>query len=646
MTKRATQEIFDGERSRHLTKIDDNFVKSNVTLKKTTLRNNEYYGLQQVYDKLYFESTKNVTFNNLVDLIKDDRNLLLAFRNIKTNGGSVTPGVNKHTISFWENKPINEYLQYMKNRIDYYVPMQVRRTEIPKANGKKRPLGIPTIEDRLIQQAIKQVLEPICEAKFYKYSFGFRPNRSTHHAVAYFMKKVNIDKCHYVVDIDIKGFFDNVNHGKLLKQMWTLGIRDKNLLCIISKMLKAEVKNIGIPTKGTPQGGILSPLLSNIVLNELDWWISSQWETMKTKKFYSKPNGLESGSHKYRALRKSSTLKEIYIVRYADDFKILCKDYKTAQKVICAVKLWLKERLKLDISPEKSKVTNLRKSSSEFLGFTFRVFPKNKKYVIQSHISKKAKSKILNNMQDAIKRLQKHPTVMSVGLYNAKVLGVQNYYRIATQVNRDLGEVTYKLSKKLKNRIKSIESKTGLINEVYKRNYKNNYQKHFVAGVILYPLADIQNKPPINLNQKVCDYTEMGRNLIHKNIAYVNPRILKHLMVYPDFNQSVLFNDNRLSLYAGQAGRCALTNEVLKIGSMEVHHITPKAKGGTDKYQNLVYLTSDAHHLIHYTELTIMCDVKLSTMIETMDDKTFNKLQKYRSQAGSREIGKIKLTQF
>ena len=99
---------------------------------------------------------------------------------------------------------------------------------------------------------------------------------------------MQLSKLHYVVDIDIKGFFDNVNHGKLLKQMWTMGIRDKKLLSIISAMLKAEVAGIGFPEKGTPQGGIISPLLSNIVLNELDWWIASQWETMPTHYKYAK----------------------------------------------------------------------------------------------------------------------------------------------------------------------------------------------------------------------------------------------------------------------------------------------------------------------------------------------------------------------
>ena len=145
---------------------------------------------------------------------------------------------------------------------------------------------------------------------------------------------------HYVVDIDIKGFFDNVSHGKLLKQMWNMGIQDKRVLSIISAMLKAEVAGIGFPQKGTPQGGIISPLLSNIVLNELDWWIASQWENMPTRKnreYARSDNGVIDKSQKYEMLRKGSALKECYIVRYADDFKIFCRKRSDAVKLLSLI---------------------------------------------------------------------------------------------------------------------------------------------------------------------------------------------------------------------------------------------------------------------------------------------------------------------
>ena len=441
--------------------------------KRQMLRNNEYYTMQHIFDKLYDMSSKSSNFTDLMKYITSENNILLAYRNIKKNKGSTTCGTDELDISMYKNMNNEEFIRKIQKSLNNYFPKSVRRVEISKPNGKTRPLGIPCIEDRIIQQCIKQVIEPICEAKFHKHSYGFRPNRSTEHAIARSMSLMNKNKLHYVVDVDIKGFFDNVNHSKLKKQLWTLGIQDKNLLSILGKILKSEVKNIGIPTKGTPQGGIISPLLANVVLNELDWWIDSQWESMKTKRKYAtgkKNSKRTDNSSKYYALKKTK-LKEIYIVRYADDFKIFCRDCKTAQKIYVAVKDWLKERLDLEISPEKSKVTNLRKNYTEFLGFKLMVKPKKKKYVCQSKMCNKAVQSTINKLKEPIKKIQKKPNSKEVSRLNSMILGSHNYYNSATQISKDFTKISFLVFKSLDIRLKSQLTSKPKYSETYKRLY-------------------------------------------------------------------------------------------------------------------------------------------------------------------------------
>jgi group II intron reverse transcriptase/maturase len=336
------------------------------------LRHAEYYDMPELFDGLYARSKAGNCFANLMDLILTEENIKLAYRNIKRNSGSTTPGVDKLTMKHIEKLTSEHVISKVRHKLAWYNPKPVKRVEIPKPNGKMRPLGIPSIWDRLVQQCILQILDPICEAKFHNRSNGFRPNRSAEHAIAQAMRMIQIQHLHYVVDIDIKGFFDNVNHAKLIRQIWDMGIRDRKLICIIKQMLKAPIVlpdgQKEYPDKGTPQGGILSPLLSNIVLNELDWWISSQWEDIPTRdviKEGTAANGTPNRSNKCRTLRRTA-LKEMYIVRYADDFRIFCRKRSDANKIFIAVKQWLSERLKLDISEEKSKAVNLRKNYSNF----------------------------------------------------------------------------------------------------------------------------------------------------------------------------------------------------------------------------------------------------------------------------------------
>ncbi|WP_438881726.1 group II intron reverse transcriptase/maturase [Bacillus cereus group sp. Bce001] len=602
--------------------------------KKNNLRYNEYYDTQTMFDGLYEDSKDGKKFTRLIELISDERNIQLAYRSIKRNHGSSTPGVNGHTIDYWANKSTTEYIKYIQSRLANYTPQAVRRVFIPKGSGKTRPLGIPTIEDRLIQQCIKQVLEPILEAKFHANSYGFRPNRTTEHAISTLSRFINVSKLYYIVDIDIKGFFDNVNHGKLLKQLWNLGIRDKNLLCVISKMLKSEILGEGFPEQGTPQGGVLSPLLSNVVLNELDWWISEQWATFKTIKKYSDRGGLDNGV-RYRALRKGSNLKEVYIVRYADDFKLVCGDKETAKTMFIATRKWLKERLGLEISPEKSKITNVTKSPTEFLGFKIRARKKKDRYVAHSNMTDKALASAKEKISKRIVDMQKNPNPKTVGLYNSTVLGIQNYYKIATHINLDMNQLAFVLSRKLRNRMKGIQSKTGNVSATYKRLYKNDYKIMYVCQMALFPIQDVQTRTALGFNQKTCNYTFEGRKLVHDSLRNYDMELVHYLMRNPIPNMSTEYNDNRISLYIAQKGQCSVTGKTLSVNDMECHHKLPRAEGGTDVYSNLVYVSSDVHKLIHATNDETIA--KYLNRVE-LDKKMLKKLNTLRIKAGNEKI--------
>lgn len=611
-------------------------------LKRAKLRHAEYYDMQNVFDELYRKSDNNEVFTSLMPLICCRENILLAYRNIKKNKGSNTAGVDNRTIESLAGMNEDKFVLLIQKQLNWYKPRPVRRVEIPKPNGKKRPLGIPVIIDRIIQQCILQVLEPICEAKFYCHSYGFRPMRSTENAIARCHNLINLSHMHYVVDIDIKGFFDNVCHQKLIKQIWSIGIRDKKLLCIIKEMLKAPIlmKNGDLinPTKGTPQGGILSPLLSNIVLNELDWWIVSQWEDMKTKRTYKfsfDKSGQPIKSNFYDSLRNYSNLKEVYIVRYADDFKLFCPSFENAQKMFYATKQWLKDRLNLEISNEKSKVVNLKKTYSDFLGFRLKARMKGEKWVVYSHVCEKAKDNIKVQLTERIKKIQRPANgrehYAAIQQYNAVVMGIHNYYCLATAVSKDFNDITYPIRKMIRDRLKSQhpQKRGNATNKAISERYGESGQIRYINGYPLVPAGYVQHKPPKSKRKKINPYTPDGREIIHKNLS-VNMEILLWLMKNPVLNRTVEYADNRISLYAAQYGRCAITGQELIPTDIHCHHKIPVCYGGNDKYSNLIIVSKIIHYLIHVT-ITEKSKHILNSL--NLSEKELIKLNKLREQA-------------
>ena len=618
--------------------------------KVNNLRYAEYYDMQETFDGLFAKAKTGEVFDNLVDLIFSRDNILLAYRNIKGNGGSVTPGTDGLTIRAVEKCSPELLVQKVRNITKNYSPRAVRRKDIPKQSdpSKTRPLGIPCIWDRLIQQCILQVLEPICEAKFSENSYGFRPNRSCEHAIAAACKHMQLSHMQYVVEFDIKGFFDNVDHSKLIKQMWALGIRDKRLIYIVKRILKAPIQlengTTVTPDKGTPQGGIISPLLANIVLNELDWWVDSQWQNhpvavargknrqIKDRIVFDKSNG-------YVAMRRTA-LKEMHIVRYADDFRIFCPTKDCAERTLIAVTQWLKERLRLDVSPEKTRVVNLNKHYSEFLGIKMRLRQKKNKKIVQSRVSEKAVKRITAEAKRKIKDITRPPKgtteARAILNYNAFVMGEHEYYQMATGVSVDFRDIGYQVSrtmKRLGDRLKK-EPKDNIGGAVVDR-YGSSKLMRYVKNLPIAPISYVRTSGPKYKNPLIQKYTPEGRARIHENLDF-DTRMLRALLRQEIHSQSAAYADNRLSLFCAQYGKCAVTGHRFEtLEDIHCHHKRPKEMGGKDNYQNLIIVRESVHILIHATT-----DATIAKYLSELqlNKKQLAKLNKLRKEAGNAPI--------
>lgn len=331
----------------------------------------------------------------LLELILDDNNLNNAISRVVRNEGS--GGIDKMSVFEGRNyfqKHKEEIKNALRNR--EYKPSPIRRVEIPKPDGGNRKLGIPIVVDRIIQQAIAQVLTPIYEEQFSNSSYGFRPNRDCHMAIKKSLEYIN-DGYKYVVDMDLEKFFDKVNHDKLM-QVLNNTIKDGDVLSIIRKFLVSGVMVNGVlidTLEGTPQGGPLSPLLSNVILNELD---------------------------------KELEKRELRFVRYADDCNIYVKSIRSAQRVYESIKSFIENKLYLKVNESKSKV-DIVTNDIKFLGFGFYYSTRHNEIRVKVH------HKSVKRIKDKIRTItsRSYSIDMKHRLLKIKqiIIGWTNYYRIA-----------------------------------------------------------------------------------------------------------------------------------------------------------------------------------------------------------------------
>lgn len=584
--------------------------------------------------------------------------IVTAVHNIKSNKGSKTAGVDEIKMDSYLQMPKQELIDLIQRKFHKYQPKPARRVYIPKSNGKQRPLGIPSAIDRVVQECMRIVLEPICEAQFYPHSYGFRPYRAQKHAIRDIVNVINAgcrspDQPVWAVEGDIKGCFDNINHRLLLQKLWRMGIHDKRVLSIIKAMLKAGYIESGIyyaTTIGSPQGSILSPLLSNVYLNDFDWYIGRS---------YMEPH--RQCKHKCNDTRrlKWSGITPKYNYRFADDWVILTSTQAEALRLKRQLTKYFRYRMKLDLSQEKTYVTDLRTDGIHFLGFVVKAERKRKTpdpatwsetLVGKPFPDMNRLTKKICNLSKEVRRIglftQPNTQAAQIQYVNSIIMGLAQYlqpsicsaayHAIDRRINNTALAVWKNLFPKRYNQMQvPLQTLCNLPHrhEGYKsKTFAIEIEgKWFGITCAFITHAKYETRP---FNQHMTPYTEEGRRIYvsyrtkHKPLPCDRPSIntpedilLSAYARGKGWKANFEYFMNREYAYNRDKGKCKCCGRFFSDNlPKHCHHVNNKLPvEKINKVSNLAWLCVPCHRMVHN-----------SPIYPGTDQKTIRKIEQYK----------------
>lgn len=485
--------------------------------------------LRQIQDKLYqhskeaYDAGGRPAFKGLLEIMSAETTITTAIHNIKSNHGSETPGVDSKTMrKDYLQRSHSWVIKDIQSAFSHFEPQKIRRVYIDKTGkAEKRPLGIPTIRDRIVQACMRLVLEPILEAQFFAHSYGFRPMRDAAMALVHITDFVHKTGYHWIVEGDISKCFDHIDHSILLKRLYHMGVKDKRVLQIVKAMLKAGVMGeCEVNEEGTPQGGLISPLLANAYLDMMDEWGSKQWERKKTRIAYS------ASDVRIHAQRKRSNLTPGYLVRYADDFVIITDTRAHAEEWKSRLQEFLRSKMKLTLSQEKTLITDIRKKHIKFLGYEFKMVRGKSRWgyiprtIPDRDRLKRKVDKVTEEIKTIPRNYSREKMIREINRINCEIRGFLQYYQCCTWVNIAMQKHRQKLHFAAIRRLKQYKGEwisanrtqnLPRVHQQYKQKIPAIKYRDIYIGFTALNFCRWEKTTP--KKQEETPYTEAGRQL-------------------------------------------------------------------------------------------------------------------------------------